>query len=145
MLVLQLRDLGDICTNIRGQEAVGQKPALDEKYGTLYYAYYTPQLHYRGIALDDDDNMMNECWPWPPISVPLLQHRVAQINPTVLITGWDNVQYMCTVHRQSDDHSVLCTVYMSPPGQAAHQACHPGPHTHTHHQRGRLYPSQRVL
>ena len=38
--------------------------------GTLYYAHYTPQLHYRGIALDDDDKMMNECWPWPPSLSP---------------------------------------------------------------------------
>ena len=74
--------------------------------GTLYYAHYTPQLHYRGIALDDDDNMMNECWPWPPISVPFLQHRVAQINQTVLITGCDNVHYLCT-----DNVTTLCTLY----------------------------------
>ena len=77
--------------------------------GTLYYAHYTPQLHYRGIALDDDGNMMNECWPWPPISVPLLQDRVAQINPTVLITGWDNVHYMYTDNMTTTLYSVLCT------------------------------------
>ena len=81
---------------------------------TLYYAYYTPQLHYRGIALDDDDKMMNECWSWPKISVPLPQHRVTQINQTVLITGWDNVQYILYAQTIWRQFCTLYSVYVSP-------------------------------
>ena len=87
--------------------------------GTLYYAHYTPQLHYRGIALDDDDNMMTVCCPLVPhLPLKTLAQNLPEQPGCV-----DHQLGQCAelMHRLSDDHKI-CTEYRSLPGQATHQS-----------------------
>ena len=93
--------------------------------GTLYYAHYTPQLHYRGIALDDDDNnddiLTHDLRP--------CTHPLAQRHPDQPYRGVNQLGQCAEVmHRLLDDLK-LCTMYRSLPVQAANQASHPGPNT----------------
>ena len=94
--------------------------------GTLYYAYYTPQLHYRGIALDDDDNNDDGILTHDPRPRP---HPLAQRLPDQPYRGVNQLgQCAELMHRLPDDLK-LCTMYRSLPDQETNQALHPEPNT----------------